>query len=79
MRTAKPASCLSAFVNLVVDCFFWFLATMQLKRRDVIVGVIIVVAIIDAVLLGFIHARYIRERGFDIRPRHPAVAKPAPP
>ncbi|HUA35190.1 MAG TPA: hypothetical protein VMA09_16390 [Candidatus Binataceae bacterium] len=52
---------------------------MQLKRRDVIVGVIIVVAIIDAVLLGFIHARYIRERGFDIRPRHPAVAKPAPP
>ena len=52
---------------------------LRLKRRDVIVGVIIVVAIIDAILLGFIHARFVRERGLDMRPRHPAVAKPAPP
>ena len=52
---------------------------LPLKRRDVIVGVIILVAVIDAVLLGFIHARFIRERGLDFRPRHPAVAKPAPP
>jgi len=52
---------------------------MQLKRRDMIVGLIIIVAIIDAVLLGFIHARFVRERGLDMRPGHPAVAKPAPP
>ena len=52
---------------------------LRLKRRDAIVGVIIVVAIIDAILLGFIHARFVRERGLDMRPRHPAVAKPAPP
>jgi hypothetical protein len=49
------------------------------RRRDVVLIVIIVAAIIDALLLGYIHAQFIHDRGFDVRPRHPAVAKPAPP
>lgn len=49
------------------------------RRRDLMLAVIIAAAIIDAVLLGYIHAQFIREQGYDIRPRHAAVAKPAPP
>jgi hypothetical protein len=49
------------------------------RRRDITLVIIIAIAIIDAFLLGYMHARFIRDRGFDVRPRHPAVAKPAPP
>jgi hypothetical protein len=41
--------------------------------------VIFVAILIDAFLFAQVHANYIHDHGYDLRPRHPAVAKPAPP
>jgi hypothetical protein len=49
------------------------------QRRFVFVTVIFAAVLIDAILLAHIHARFIRDHGYDLRPRHGAVAKPAAP
>jgi len=41
-------------------------------------AVIFVAILIDAVLLAQVHANFLHDHGYDIFPRHPAVAKPAP-
>ena len=41
--------------------------------------VIFVAILIDAFLFAQVHANYVHDHGYDVRPRHPAVAKPAPP
>ena len=51
----------------------------QQRSRYAFLIVIFVAVLIDAVLFAFIHARYVSDHGIDVRPRHPAVAKPAPP
>jgi hypothetical protein len=48
-------------------------------RRFVFVAVIFAAVLIDAILLAYIHAQFIHDHGYDLRPRHRAVAKPAPP
>ena len=48
-------------------------------RNYVFIGVIFIAVLIDAVLFALVHANYVHDHGFDVRPRHPAVAKPAPP
>ena len=47
--------------------------------RFVFVTVIFAAVLIDAILLAVIHAQFIHDHGYDLRPRHAAVAKPAPP
>jgi hypothetical protein len=46
---------------------------------DLMLVMILLFALIDAILLAHVHARFIVDHGYDIRPPHPAVAKPAPP
>jgi hypothetical protein len=41
--------------------------------------VIFIAVLIDAFLFAQVHANYVHDHGYDLRPRHPAVAKPAPP
>ena len=41
--------------------------------------VIFIAVLIDAFLFAQVHANYVQDHGYDLRPRHPAVAKPAPP
>jgi hypothetical protein len=48
-------------------------------ERFVFVTVIFAAVLIDAILLAVIHAQFIHDHGYDLRPRHAAVAKPAPP
>ncbi|WP_425157880.1 hypothetical protein [Candidatus Binatus sp.] len=48
-------------------------------RRYLFIVVIFVAILIDAVLFAQVHANFIHDHGYDLRPRHPAVAKPAPP
>jgi hypothetical protein len=43
------------------------------------VAVIFIAVLIDAVLFGIVRANFLHDHGYDVRPRHPAVAKPAPP
>ncbi len=43
------------------------------------IAVIFIAVLIDAVLFAIVHENFVRDHGYDIRPRHPAVAKPAPP
>jgi hypothetical protein len=45
----------------------------------VFVAVIVLAVLIDAILLAHVHAQFIHDHGYDLRPRHAAVAKPAPP
>lgn len=52
---------------------------MRKQSKDLTLGLILVIALVDAVLIGIVRARFISNNGYDIRPRHPAVAKPAPP
>ena len=40
---------------------------------------VLLFALIDAILIAHLHARFIVDHSYDLRPRHPAVAKPAPP
>ena len=49
------------------------------KRRFVFVTVMFAAVLIDAILLAHVHAQYVHDHGYDVRPRHRAVAKPAPP
>jgi len=49
------------------------------KRRFVFIAVIFAAVLIDAILLAHIRAQFVHDRGYDLRPRHRAVAKPAPP
>jgi hypothetical protein len=52
---------------------------MRMPAKDLTLVLIITVAIIDAVLLGIFRAEFIKTNGYDVRPRHLAVPKPAPP
>jgi hypothetical protein len=47
--------------------------------RDYTLVAILLFALVDAFLIAHLHARFIVDHGYDLRPRHPAVAKPAPP
>jgi hypothetical protein len=47
--------------------------------RYLFLVVIFVAVLIDAFLFAQVHANYVHDHGYDVRPRHPAVAKPAPP
>ncbi|MGB8412830.1 MAG: hypothetical protein WCE23_08390 [Candidatus Binatus sp.] len=47
--------------------------------KYVFIAVIFIAVLIDAVLFAHLRANFLHDRGYDIRPRHPAVAKPAPP
>lgn len=47
--------------------------------RYVFIAVIFIAVLIDAVLFAHVRANFVHDHGDDIRPRHPAVAKPAPP
>ncbi len=46
---------------------------------NLVLAMILVFALVDAILIAHLHARFIVDHGYDLRPRHPAVAKPAPP
>jgi hypothetical protein len=48
-------------------------------RSYLFIAVIFIAILIDAVLFAQVHANYLHDHGYDLRPRHPAVAKPAPP
>ncbi len=48
-------------------------------RSYLFIAVIFVAILIDAFLFAQVHANYVHDHGYDLRPRHPAVAKPAPP
>jgi hypothetical protein len=48
-------------------------------RTLVFVTVIFIAVLIDAVLFAHLRVQFVHDRGYDLRPRHPAVAKPAPP
>jgi len=48
-------------------------------RSYLFILVIFIAVLIDAILFAQVHANYIHDHGYDVRPRHPAVAKPAPP
>jgi len=47
--------------------------------KFVFIAVIFIAVLIDAVLFAQVRANFIHDHGYDIRPRHRAVAKPAPP
>ena len=48
-------------------------------RNYLFILLIFVAILIDAILFAQVHANYVYDHGYDVRPRHPAVAKPAPP
>lgn len=52
---------------------------MRKPAKDLTLVLILAVAIIDAVLLGIVRAEFIKKNGYDVRPRHLVVPKPAPP
>ena len=43
------------------------------------IAVIFIAVLIDAVLIAHVRANFIHDHGYDIRPRHSAIAKPDPP
>jgi membrane protein YdbS with pleckstrin-like domain len=45
----------------------------------VFMAVIFIAVLIDAILLAIVHENYVHDHGYDVRPQHLAVAKPAPP
>lgn len=47
--------------------------------KYVFIAVIFIAVLIDAVLFAHVRANFLHEHGYDARPRHRAVAKPAPP
>ncbi len=49
------------------------------RGRFVFVAIIFAAVLIDAILLAHVHAQFVHDHGYDLRPRHRAVAKPAPP
>ena len=50
-----------------------------IPRNYLFILVIFIAVLIDAFLFAQVHANYVHDHGCDVRPRHPAVAKPAPP
>ena len=48
-------------------------------RNYLFIAVIFIAVLIDAFLFAQVHANFVHDHGYDVRPRHPAVAKPAPP
>lgn len=52
---------------------------MRKPAKDLTLVLILAVAIIDAVLPGIVRAEFIKKNGYDVRPRHLVVPKPAPP
>ena len=51
---------------------------MQKSGKDLTLGLIITIALIDAVLLAVVRVRYLESHGYDPRPPHRAVAGPTP-
>ena len=49
------------------------------SRSYLFIAVIFIAILIDAFLFAQVHANYIHDHGIDVFPRHPVVAKPAPP
>lgn len=49
------------------------------SRNYVFIAVIFIAVLIDAFLFAHVRANFVHDHGYDVRPRHPAVAKPAPP
>jgi len=49
------------------------------QTRLVFIAVVFAAVLIDAILLAHVRALYLHDHGYDVRPRHRAVAKPAPP
>ena len=47
--------------------------------NHVFITVIFIAVLIDAVLIAHVRANFIHDHVYDIRPRHPAIAKPEPP
>ncbi len=48
-------------------------------RNYLFILVIFIAVLIDAFLFAQVHANFVHDHGYDVRPRHPAVAKPALP
>lgn len=48
-------------------------------RGYLFILVIFIAILIDAFLFAQVHANFLHDHGYDLRLRHPAVAKPAPP
>ncbi len=51
---------------------------MRKSAKDLTIALILAVAIIDAILIGVLRARYVRSHGFDSIP-HRVVPRSAPP
>jgi hypothetical protein len=51
---------------------------MQRSGNDLTLGLIIAIALIDAVLLAIVRLRYDQAHGYELPARARAVAKPAP-
>jgi len=51
---------------------------MAKPGKDLTLGLILAIALIDAVLLAVIRLRYMESHGYDPRPARHAVAKPTP-
>jgi hypothetical protein len=49
---------------------------MAKSGKDLTLGLILAIALIDAVLLAVVRLRYVESHGYDPRPAHRAVAKP---
>jgi hypothetical protein len=49
------------------------------QTRFVFLAIVFAAVLIDAILLAHLRAQYLHDHGYDVRPRHRAVAKPAPP
>ncbi len=47
--------------------------------KYVFITMIFILVLIDAFLFAIVHENFVHDHGYDVRPRHPAVAKPAPP
>jgi hypothetical protein len=45
----------------------------------VFIAVIFVAILIDAVLLAQVRVNFLRDHGYDVSPRYPAIPRPAPP
>jgi hypothetical protein len=48
-------------------------------RSFVFIAVIFVAVLIDAVLLAQVRVNFLLDHGYDLSPRYPAIARPAPP
>ena len=51
---------------------------MAKPGKNLTLGLILAIALIDAILLAVVRLRYIESHGYDPRPEHRAVARPSP-